>query len=140
MRPAIVTEFPDRYFGLLAQHQEGDHFFAGQLAGPTDHRSLGDGVVIKKHAFDLGYRRCEWKCDDLNEPSKSAGLRLGFRYEGTFRKATHYKGRNRDTAWFAVTDDDWPHLRESFEAWLSEDNFDENGLQIESLRALRGED
>ena len=62
-------------------------------------------------AFDLGYRRCEWKCDALNEPSRSAGLRLGFQYEGTFRQATHYKGRNRDTAWFAITDDDWPRQR-----------------------------
>ena len=87
--------------------------------------------------FALGYRRCEWKCDELNEPSKVAGLRLGFRYEGTFRKATHYKGRNRDTAWFAITDDDWPELRRSFLEWLSADNFDEQGRQLRSLQAVR---
>ena len=87
--------------------------------------------------FALGYRRCEWKCDELNEPSKVAGLRLGFRYEGTFRKATHYKGRNRDTAWFAITDDDWPELRRGFLEWLSADNFDEQGRQLRSLQAVR---
>lgn len=93
--------------------------------------------LMLRNAFRLGYRRCEWKCDDLNEPSRRAGTRLGFRYEGTFRKATHYKGRNRDTAWFAITDDEWPRLDGAFQAWLSPRNFDASGRQIESLSALR---
>lgn len=88
------------------------------------------------HSFDLGYRRCEWKCDDLNARSRSAAERLGFRYEGTFRKATHYKGRNRDTAWFSITDADWEELRPAFQKWLSADNFDAEGQQRTSLREL----
>lgn len=89
--------------------------------------------LMIKNVFDLGYRRCEWKCDDLNEPSRRAGARLGFRYEGTFRKATHYKGRNRDTAWFSITDEEWPVLQTAFSAWLSPDNFDERGHQLKRL-------
>lgn len=88
------------------------------------------------HVFDLGYRRCEWKCDDLNAPSRATALRLGFSYEGTFRKATHYKGRNRDTAWYAIVDDDWPVLRKSFNDWLAETNFDEKGRQMRSLQEM----
>lgn len=88
--------------------------------------------------FELGYRRCEWKCDALNEPSRSAGQRLGFEYEGTFRQATHYKGRNRDTAWFAIIDRDWPELDAAYQRWLSPDNFDEEGRQRQSLQSLRG--
>jgi RimJ/RimL family protein N-acetyltransferase len=93
--------------------------------------------LMIEHAFGLGYRRCEWKCDDLNAPSKAAALRLGFTYEGTFRQATHYKDRNRDTAWYAIVDHEWPDLRRSFEAWLSPDNFDEAGAQQASLAEVR---
>jgi len=92
--------------------------------------------MLIKNAFDLGYRRCEWKCDDLNVPSRLAAERLGFRYEGTFRKATHYKGRSRDTAWYAIIDDDWPVLDRKFQAWLSDDNFDPGGRQRRSLTAF----
>lgn len=91
--------------------------------------------LMIKHAFDLGYRRCEWKCDDLNAPSRQAALRLGFVYEGTFRSATHYKGRNRDTAWFAIIDTQWPELRSSFEQWLDPKNFDDAGRQLRPLRS-----
>ncbi|MDH3261467.1 MAG: GNAT family N-acetyltransferase [Acidimicrobiia bacterium] len=94
--------------------------------------------LVLKNAFDLGYRRCEWKCDDLNEPSRVAAVRLGFRYEGTFRKATHYKARSRDTAWYSITDDEWPAVDRAFQLWLSDDNFDPDGRQRQSLRALRG--
>ncbi len=93
--------------------------------------------LLLKNAFDLGYRRCEWKCDDLNEPSRRAAERLGFRYEGTFQKATHYKRRNRDTAWYAITDDQWPHLERAFTRWLAPENFDANGHQRQSLSDLR---
>jgi RimJ/RimL family protein N-acetyltransferase len=86
--------------------------------------------LMMSRAFDeLGYRRYEWKCDALNAPSRSAALRLGFTHEGTFRQATTYKGRNRDTAWFAITDGDWPRLKAGFQAWLDPANFDENGRQ-----------
>lgn len=94
--------------------------------------------LLMKYVFDtLGYRRYEWKCDDLNTPSRTTAARLGFQYEGTFRQAVVYKGRNRDTAWFAMTDRDWPALAAAFEAWLAPDNFDEHGAQRRSLAAIR---
>ena len=82
---------------------------------------------------ELGYRRYEWKCDALNAASRAAATRLGFQYEGTFRQATMYKGRNRDTAWFAITDKDWPVLKAGFETWLEPENFDADGRQRTSL-------
>jgi RimJ/RimL family protein N-acetyltransferase len=90
--------------------------------------------MLIDHAFGLGYRRCEWKCDALNEASKRAALRLGFRYEGTFQQATLVKGHNRDTAWYAMTDREWPSVRPGFLTWLDEDNFDERGRQRFRLR------
>lgn len=90
--------------------------------------------LLMAHAFRSGYRRVEWKCDSLNEPSLSAAARLGFTYEGTFMKATHYKGRNRDTAWFAIVDDDWPEIDRRIKAWLNVSNFDESGTQLTRLR------
>lgn len=92
--------------------------------------------LMIQNVFRLGYRRCEWKCDSLNQASRRAGERLGFRYEGTFRKAMHYKGRNRDTAWFAITDDDWPALDQAYSVWLSPDNFDGRGRQRRRLSDL----
>ena len=86
---------------------------------------------------ELGYRRYEWKCDALNAPSRRAAERLGFSYEGTFRQATIYKHRNRDTAWFSVLDSEWPARRAAFEAWLAPENFDAAGRQKTSLAALR---
>lgn len=92
--------------------------------------------LMMQWAFCAGYRRYEWKCDALNIPSRRAAERLGFSYEGTFRQATVYRNRNRDTAWFAVIDKDWPALREAHEAWLSPTNFDANGRQRERLSDL----
>jgi len=89
--------------------------------------------LMMKQAFDLGYRRYEWKCDGLNVPSRQAALRLGFSYEGLFRQATYYKGRNRDTTWFAIMDGDWPERRDRFERWLDPGNFDADGRQRSSL-------
>jgi RimJ/RimL family protein N-acetyltransferase len=95
--------------------------------------------LMMKRAFDeLGYRRYEWKCDDQNAPSRAAAARYGFTYEGTFRNHMVYKGRNRNTAWFSITADEWPAVRAGFEAWLSPDNFDENGNQRRRLEDLRG--
>ncbi len=87
-------------------------------------------------AFRAGYRRYEWKCDALNLPSRRAAQRLGFSYEGIFRQAAVVKGRNRDTAWFAIIDAEWPALREAFTAWLAPANFDANGRQRERLSDL----
>jgi len=93
--------------------------------------------LMMRRVFDeLGYRRYEWKCDALNAPSRAAALRLGFQYEGIFRQATMYKGRNRDTAWFAITDKDWPALKAGFEAWIDSENFDADGHQRQSLSAF----
>lgn len=89
-----------------------------------------------KNAFDLGYRRFEWKCDALNGPSRRAAERLGFTYEGIFRQATHYRGRNRDTAWFGITDQEWPAIRAAHEKWLAPENFDPDGRQIATLGSL----
>lgn len=92
------------------------------------------------YGFALGYRRFEWKCNNLNEPSKRAALRFGFRYEGLFRQHMVVKGRNRDTAWFSILDSEWPAVNAAFEAWLDPANFDSDGHQrarLESFRAAQ---
>ena len=94
--------------------------------------------LMMRQIFDgWGYRRYEWKCNDLNDRSKRAARRLGFTFEGVFRQAAVIKGRNRDTAWFSITDREWPSVREAFEAWLAPQNFDEAGQQRASLAMLR---
>jgi RimJ/RimL family protein N-acetyltransferase len=93
--------------------------------------------LMMRHAFELGYRRYEWKCDSLNAGSRRAAERLGFTFEGVFRQATVYKGRSRDTAWYSVIDSEWPDLRAAFERWLDPDNFDATGLQRSSLTDIR---
>jgi RimJ/RimL family protein N-acetyltransferase len=90
--------------------------------------------LMARHAFDeLGYRRLEWKCNALNAPSRRAAERFGFCFEGVFRNHMVVKGRNRDTAWYALTDDEWPAIRRGFELWLAPENFDGDGLQRETL-------
>ena len=85
--------------------------------------------LMMKRAFELGYRRYEWKCDSLNAPSRAAAQRLGFSYEGIFRQAVVYKGRSRDTAWYAMIDSEWPELDKAFTRWLAPGNFDADGKQ-----------
>jgi RimJ/RimL family protein N-acetyltransferase len=85
--------------------------------------------LMMQWAFESGYRRYEWKCDALNTASRAAAQRLGLSFEGVFRQATVYKGRNRDTAWYAAIDREWPALREAFLAWLDPGNFDGDGQQ-----------
>jgi len=92
--------------------------------------------LMMKQAFALGYRRYEWKCDALNQRSRRAALRLGLSFEGIFRQATVYKGRNRDTAWYATIDLEWPMLKTAFETWLDPANFDASGKQKVSLSDL----
>lgn len=94
--------------------------------------------LMMQWAFEAGYRRYEWKCDALNMPSRRAAQRLGLSFEGVFRQATVVKGRNRDTAWFAAIDAEWPALKEAFLAWLSPSNFDGAGQQKERLADLTG--
>ena len=95
-------------------------------------------ALMMRRVFDeLGYRRYEWKCDLLNAPSRAAAERLGFTFEGVFRQALVYKGRNRDTAWYSIVDREWPALRDAFDAWLAPSNFDDAGAQRKSLGAFR---
>ena len=94
--------------------------------------------LLMRRVFDeLGYRRYEWKCDSLNAPSIAAAHRYGFQYEGIFRQAVVYKGRNRDTAWFSVIDSEWPRLRAACESWLSDENFEDTGRQLHTIAELR---
>ncbi|MEM7688159.1 MAG: GNAT family protein [Pseudomonadota bacterium] len=93
--------------------------------------------LLGQYLFDtLGYRRYEWKCDNRNEASRRAAVRFGFSFEGIFRNDMIVNGRNRDTAWFAMTDADWLKVRLAYDAWLSPQNFDEHGQQRESLTTL----
>jgi len=92
--------------------------------------------LMMKAAFELGYRRYEWKCNALNLPSRVAAQRLGFSFEGVFRQAAVNKGRNRDTAWYAAIDKEWPALNAAFQTWLSPENFDDKGRQRLSLSTL----
>jgi len=105
----------------------GHLYFTGRL---RQSRAATEAMfLMMQRAFDLGYRRYEWKCDVLNAPSRQAALRLGLRFEGIFRQATIYKGRTRDTAWYAAIDADWPDLKQAFLMWLDPANFDAQGRQ-----------
>jgi RimJ/RimL family protein N-acetyltransferase len=93
--------------------------------------------LLARHAFeDLGYRRLEWKCDALNAPSRKAVQRFGFTFEGIFRQHQIVKGRNRDTAWYAITDNDWPPIKTGFQSWLAPTNFNPEGRQLRPLNQL----
>jgi Acetyltransferases, including N-acetylases of ribosomal proteins len=94
--------------------------------------------LLMQYAFEtLGYRRYEWKCNSLNEPSRRAALRLGFQYEGRFRQALVVKGHNRDTDWFSIIDSEWPALSQAFQRWLANDNFTDDGKQRRTLESWR---
>ena len=89
--------------------------------------------LLLQQCLNNNFRRVEWKCDDCNEPSKTAALRFGFQYEGLFRQDRIVKGHNRNTAWFSMIDDEWPELKNAYQQWLSPDNFDEHGFQKQKL-------
>ncbi|GEC66868.1 N-acetyltransferase [Raoultella terrigena] len=96
--------------------------------------------LLMRYAFDtLGYRRYEWKCNSLNEPSRRAARRLGFHYEGRFRQALVIKGHNRDTDWFSIIDAEWPQIDSAMQRWLASDNFSADGQQIRTLESLRSQ-
>ena len=113
------------------------------LYSPRMQRTIGATeaqYLFASYVFDtLGYRRYEWRCDDLNEASKRAAARLGFTLEGVFRQHLIIKGRNRDTAWFSMLDSEWPARRSAFERWLDPANFDAEGRQKASLTSLNAE-
>jgi RimJ/RimL family protein N-acetyltransferase len=110
------------------------------LYAPAMQRTIGATeaqYLFARYVFDdLGYRRYEWKCNNLNAPSKRAAARLGFSFEGVFRQHMIVKGRNRDTAWYAMLDKDWPARKATFETWLAPDNFDASGRQKIALATL----
>jgi RimJ/RimL family protein N-acetyltransferase len=111
------------------------HYSPGLKRTPAATEAM---YLMMERAFGLGYRRYEWKCDALNAASRAAAQRLGLSFEGVFRQATVYKGRNRDTAWYAAIDAEWPALRTAFRAWLDPGNFDADGRQRTRLADLTG--
>ena len=123
----------DQTFGVI---EIGNILWSSLMArSPAATEAL---YLFARHAFDdLGYRRFEWKCNNANEPSKAAAERFGFRFEGVFRQHMIVKGMNRDTAWFAMIDRDWPLIREAFEQWLDAANFDADGRQKRRLADIR---
>lgn len=133
---AIVDADADRALGvasLMNVRPESGCIEVGHVHfGPALQRTrLGTEAVylMMSHVFELGYRRFEWKCDSCNRRSRNAALRYGFSFEGIFRQHLVVKGRNRDTAWYAAVDREWPALRAAYETWLHPGNFDEHGLQ-----------
>jgi RimJ/RimL family protein N-acetyltransferase len=140
------------YFAILDNQSSDSVGYASYLRIEPSHRVIEVGNILytprlqrtrgateamflmARHAFeDLRYRRYEWKCNALNEPSRRAALRLGFRFEGIFQQHMIIKGRNRDTAWYAMLDGEWPDRKAAFEQWLSPENFDAEGRQIRKL-------
>jgi RimJ/RimL family protein N-acetyltransferase len=140
------------YFAVLDNQSTAAVGYASYLRIEPSHRVIEVGNILytprlqrtrgateamflmARHAFeDLRYRRYEWKCNALNEPSRRAALRLGFRFEGIFQQHMIVKGRNRDTAWYAMLDGEWPDRKVAFEQWLSPENFDPEGRQIRRL-------
>jgi RimJ/RimL family protein N-acetyltransferase len=93
-------------------------------------------LMLQKVFDEHGYRRCEWKCNDLNEASRRAAIRFGFTFEGIFRHNYVFKNRNRDTAWYSIIDSEWATLKEKFEKWLNPNNFSSSGKQILKLNEI----
>jgi RimJ/RimL family protein N-acetyltransferase len=114
---------------------EVGHVAYSPLLQRTAHATEAQYLFMKRVFEELGYRRFEWKCDSLNEPSRKAAVRYGFTFEGIFRQAIVYKGRTRDTAWYSMLDSEWPALRAGYEAWLAPENFDAQGRQRRTLAA-----
>ena len=125
------------YLRITPEHgviEVGNILFTPALQGsPAATEAM---ALMMARAFALGYRRYEWKCNALNTPSRRAARRLGFSFEGVFRQHMVIKGRNRDTAWFAITDGDWPMVRAALDRWLASGNFDADGRQRVALSAL----
>ncbi|NNP73440.1 acetyltransferase [Acinetobacter defluvii] len=147
-------------FGFVGSHHfliEIDHKILGWIAlinQRAEHAAIEIGNVYFSHqmkrsiaatetvylllkaCFEQGFRRVEWKCDDLNEPSRKAALRFGFQFEGIFRQDRISKGNNRNTAWFSMLDEEWQTIQKAYETWLNPENFDENGQQKTRLQTV----
>ena len=140
------------FFSILDRHSQSALGYASYMRIEPAHRVIEVGGILftpllqrtrrateamylmARHVFeDLGYRRYEWKCNALNQPSRRAALRLGFTFEGIFRQHMIVKGRSRDTAWYSMLDSEWPARKSEFERWLDPSNFDQNGVQKSSL-------
>ena len=123
---------------LMGVIEIGHIWFAPQLAQT---RAATEALYLMiRHAMDdLGYRRMHWRCNSLNDKSRQAARRLGFRFEGVFYNHMIFKGKNRDTAWYSILDDEWPEVRGILEAWLHDDNFDAEGRSRQSLLAMMSE-
>ncbi|MCY1277219.1 Acetyltransferase (GNAT) domain protein [compost metagenome] len=141
---AVIDKASQRCVGLLSflriTPKDGCIEIGHIAFGRVMQRSPGSTeavYLLAKRAFDLGYRRLEWKCNSLNARSMRAAERLGFTYEGTFRQHMVVKDRNRDSAWFSILDSEWPVRQRAFEEWLSGENFDEQGRQKRRLEDLR---
>ncbi len=144
---AVVTHATEKaaghasYMRITPEHrviEVGNIFYAPSLARSA--AATEAMYLMARHVFeDLGYRRYEWKCNALNEPSRRAALRLGFSFEGVFRRHMIQKGRSRDTAWYAMLDHEWPLRKALFESWLSPNNFDATGGQRTRLSVLNRE-
>ncbi|WP_432558896.1 GNAT family N-acetyltransferase [Granulicoccus sp. GXG6511] len=138
---AVVPAGTDRAFGILSiirsDPANGTTEIGAILYAPELQQTPASTEathLVARHVFDdLGYRRLEWKCDSLNEPSRRAATRLGFTEEGTFRNSVVYKNRSRDTTWFSLTDGDWPRVRSAHRRWLDPANFDAEGHQRATL-------
>jgi len=138
----LTTEQPLGTLALMNQRPEHGVIEVGFVVfSPALQRSqlaTEAQFLLMRYVFDeLGYRRYEWKCDSLHQRSRNAALRLGFCYEGTFRQAIVYKQRSRDTAWFAIIDQDWPRVKTALSKWLCPENFDTNGEQLTRLPEIR---
>lgn len=141
---AIIDRASERAAGrasyLRIDPKHGSIEVGGLLYSPALQRTRGATeamYLMARHAFeDLGYRRYEWKCNALNEPSRRAALRLGFTFEGIFRQHQIVKGRNRDTAWFSMLDSEWPPRKKALERWLDPSNFSDDGVQKQRLSGL----
>lgn len=140
---AFVDPASGRAFGYAAfiriDEASGVLEIGHVVIAPAAQRSRASSealVAMIRFAFEAGYRRVEWKCNALNAPSRRAARRYGFAFEGIFRQHMIIKGRSRDTAWFAITDQDWPDLSKAHAAWLEPENFDASGIQRRSLSSL----
>ena len=142
---AIVDKGTDKAIGVASLMRiepavgciEVGHIAYSPLLQRTPAATEAMYLMMSRVFDELGYRRYEWKCDALNAGSCGAARRLGFTFEGVFRQAAIYKGRNRDTAWYSIIDEEWPALRSAFLRWLDADNFDDAGKQRRGLRDLR---
>ncbi len=126
------------YLGLMNLRENiavleiGNVYFSHQL---RQHRAATEAMyLLLRESFVSGYRRVEWKCDDLNQASKNAALRFGFSYEGLFRQDRIYKGRNRNTAWFSMLDEEWYNIQHAYTQWLAPDNFNKQHQQVKRLQ------